>query len=308
MNTPAPVEHFPIRVVSARTGINAVTLRAWERRYGLLRPLRTAKGHRLYSGDDIARIERIVAWLERGMSIGRVRDLLERDEEQAGVPADAGVHSGWEEYRVHVSRAIAGFDEKRLDETVGEALSLYPFATVCERLLLPSAHESGVRRHTVPGTVAEQAFFDGWLRRKLSVRMQLAMRHLHGLPVLIGVLPVSQAATDLPLLVLATGLTGMEIPVVLLETPLPAEEWLVVMQQRPAAALVLYGDSAQETAALSRMLARLVPGGVPVALAGPAARIHETLAREQHALALTAMSPAAAARRLALYLGREHAP
>ncbi len=34
-------------------GINATTLRAWQRRYGLLKPLRTDGGHRLYSDDDV---------------------------------------------------------------------------------------------------------------------------------------------------------------------------------------------------------------------------------------------------------------
>ena len=43
----AQAGYFPIRVVSQRTGVNSVTLRAWERRYGLLKPLRTPKGHRL---------------------------------------------------------------------------------------------------------------------------------------------------------------------------------------------------------------------------------------------------------------------
>ena len=38
----------PIREVARITGVNAVTLRAWERRYGLIVPHRTAKGHRLF--------------------------------------------------------------------------------------------------------------------------------------------------------------------------------------------------------------------------------------------------------------------
>lgn len=38
---------YPIRTVSDLTGVNATTLRAWERRYGLIKPLRTDTGHRL---------------------------------------------------------------------------------------------------------------------------------------------------------------------------------------------------------------------------------------------------------------------
>lgn len=46
---------FPIREVSRLTGVNPVTLRAWERRYGLIQPARTESGHRLYSMTDIER-------------------------------------------------------------------------------------------------------------------------------------------------------------------------------------------------------------------------------------------------------------
>src|SRR5918993_350259 len=42
--------------VSRRTGVTVPTLRAWERRYGLLVPVRTAGGHRRYSDDDVRRV------------------------------------------------------------------------------------------------------------------------------------------------------------------------------------------------------------------------------------------------------------
>ncbi|MEX5590846.1 MerR family transcriptional regulator, partial [Pseudomonas urmiensis] len=61
-------ELFPIREVSRLTGVNAVTLRAWERRYGLIQPTRTDSGHRLYSHADIDDIRRILGWLERGVA------------------------------------------------------------------------------------------------------------------------------------------------------------------------------------------------------------------------------------------------
>lgn len=56
---------FPIREVARLTGVNPVTLRAWERRYGLIQPLRTESGHRLYSSTDIDTVHRILDWIER---------------------------------------------------------------------------------------------------------------------------------------------------------------------------------------------------------------------------------------------------
>ncbi|MCW8329353.1 MerR family transcriptional regulator [Photobacterium sp. SDRW27] len=68
---------YTIKEVSEKTGINSVTLRAWQRRYGLLNPKRTEKGHRLYSDIDIEKIYDILSWLEKGVAIGKVRPLLE---------------------------------------------------------------------------------------------------------------------------------------------------------------------------------------------------------------------------------------
>ena len=69
-----------IQQVSTRCGIPAVTLRAWERRYGLLSPGRTEKGHRRYSEADMARIQQIQQWLERGVPISQVSGLLRSEE------------------------------------------------------------------------------------------------------------------------------------------------------------------------------------------------------------------------------------
>jgi DNA-binding transcriptional MerR regulator len=67
---------FPIRYVCAETGLKPVTLRAWERRYGLIRPVRTPKGHRLYSSADLVMIHKIRTLLEEGVAVSQVARLL----------------------------------------------------------------------------------------------------------------------------------------------------------------------------------------------------------------------------------------
>ncbi|HWS03208.1 MAG TPA: MerR family transcriptional regulator, partial [Gammaproteobacteria bacterium] len=73
---------FPIRTVANLTGVNPVTLRAWERRYQLLRPERTAKGHRLYSQQDVERIRKVLDLLDRGIAISQVTGLLEESAQE----------------------------------------------------------------------------------------------------------------------------------------------------------------------------------------------------------------------------------
>lgn len=67
---------YSIGDVAERCGINPVTLRAWQRRYGLLKPQRTEGGHRQFDEDDIQRIEEIKRWIESGVPVGKVKALL----------------------------------------------------------------------------------------------------------------------------------------------------------------------------------------------------------------------------------------
>ena len=60
-----PPEQYSIRQLSEISGVNAVTIRAWERRYGLLKPSRTTKGHRFYDDADIDMVRNILNWLDR---------------------------------------------------------------------------------------------------------------------------------------------------------------------------------------------------------------------------------------------------
>lgn len=61
-------------------GITATTLRAWQRRYGLLKPMRTDGGHRLYSDDDVQQALKILDWVKKGVPVSQVKPLLARPE------------------------------------------------------------------------------------------------------------------------------------------------------------------------------------------------------------------------------------
>ena len=128
---------LPIREVSRRTGVNPVTLRAWERRYGLVVPQRTPKGHRLYSEAQIARIQAILTWLGRGVAVSKIRALL---DDNAAMPADTSA-SPWDDLRQQCIAAIGRINERQLDELFNAALAIYPAQTLCEQLMLPLLEE-----------------------------------------------------------------------------------------------------------------------------------------------------------------------
>jgi hypothetical protein len=62
---------YTIGEVALLCDINPVTLRAWQRRYGLLKPQRTDGGHRLFNDADIDRIREIKSWIDNGVQVGK---------------------------------------------------------------------------------------------------------------------------------------------------------------------------------------------------------------------------------------------
>ncbi len=80
---------YAIREVSEITGVKPVTLRAWQRRYNLVQPERTEKGHRLYSEDNIEMIREIQGWLAKGIAIGKVKDLLVNPDAEGALAAES---------------------------------------------------------------------------------------------------------------------------------------------------------------------------------------------------------------------------
>ena len=65
----------PVRVVAQRTGLSPDVLRAWERRYQAVRPVRTAGGQRLYTSADIERLALLHQATRTGRQIHQLTPL-----------------------------------------------------------------------------------------------------------------------------------------------------------------------------------------------------------------------------------------
>lgn len=73
---------YTIGEVALLCDINPVTLRAWQRRYGLLKPQRTDGGHRLFNDADIDRIREIKRWIDNSVQVSKVKVLLSSDSSE----------------------------------------------------------------------------------------------------------------------------------------------------------------------------------------------------------------------------------
>ncbi|EJO91483.1 MerR family transcriptional regulator [Ectopseudomonas mendocina DLHK] len=260
--------YLPIREVARSTGINAVTLRAWERRYGLIVPYRTPKGHRLYSPANLERIHAILAWLARGVAVGQVKALLDH-----GHTPQAPSTDNWSRQRNELLECIAELNERRLDERFNAALALYPASTLAEQLLWPLFGDLRQRWQGQFGARLEQVFFFSWLRSKLATRIYHGNRQLGGAPLLL--INLGEAPMEPGLWLSAWLASASDCPVEVFDWPLPPGELLTAVEQIAPRALLLYAEQTLDGALLRRHLPRLAAQSpVPVLIAGPSAHIH----------------------------------
>ncbi|NER63010.1 MerR family transcriptional regulator [Pseudomonas sp. MAFF212427] len=264
-------ELFPIREVARLTGINPVTLRAWERRYGLIQPTRTESGHRLYSRSDIDDVRAILGWIERGVSVSKVGKILARTrtlKEQAPVPEGSG-QADLRQWQAQVRQAIKGFDEGRLEQVYGQVFASYPLLVVFQDIFMPVWHDLRGPSE-VFGAQSEWLFLDGFLRARALQRLQLA-REQQEVSVLLAAIPGH--CRELELLVAALSLGCSEIAIKVLALGQPMEELGLVCERIAPHALVLFSNHSP-AADLPKRLARLANAvDCPVLFAGEAAEL-----------------------------------
>lgn len=164
---------YNLKVVVQETGLKPDTLRAWERRYGLPQPERTAGGHRLYSQRDIDTLKWLVARQEEGMSISRAVELWARLTEEGQDPLRstqfasmqpvevimaAPVGDVLENLRREWVSACLSFSEVKAEQILNQAFALYRVETVCLELLLKGLAEIGNRWYEGEISVQQEHF------------------------------------------------------------------------------------------------------------------------------------------------------
>ncbi len=161
-------EHTPkynVKAVAHLVGISAVTLRAWERRYGLPSPQRGSQGYRLYSERDVHVLRWLKTQTESGMNISRAAQYL-ADLRQAGSdPTLAVKHDPVIEQPAspdNLARRCVNawvvLDEHTASETLRLAFSLYPVERVLMDVVRPALVDMGERWHRGEITIAAEHF------------------------------------------------------------------------------------------------------------------------------------------------------
>jgi len=129
------IKQFPIRHVAQVTGVLPVTLRAWERRYNLIKPERTPKGHRLYSEADIQVVHQIVRLLDQGISVGQIRQTLLGTSKQQNTASD------WPAFREQLMRSLHELKTLQTLAVLRRAGEVYPLHALLTELIRPTLQQ-----------------------------------------------------------------------------------------------------------------------------------------------------------------------
>ena len=250
-------ELLRIGELSKRTGVSAESLRAWERRYRLLRPTRSAGGLRLYSPDDLERVRKMRAHLAAGLAAAEAARL-------ACAPDDEDSRSGSADpvrLRAALAAAVERFDEAAAQALLDRAVAALSIDALLVELVLPYLHGLGAGWERGETSVAQEHFASGLIRGRL-----LGLARGWGL----GVGPIALLAClpgefhDLGLIAFGLALRARGWRIVFLGADTPAKTIDTAARMIDPALVVLSGVSPKR---LRPVIAQLRPLAARYALA-----------------------------------------
>ncbi|BBR58381.1 MULTISPECIES: MerR family transcriptional regulator [unclassified Klebsiella] len=131
---------YSIGDVAERCGINPVTLRAWQRRYGLLKPQRSEGGHRQFDEEDIQRIEEIKRWIKSGVPVGKVKALLEESQ--------TTTHDDWSALQEEMMAALRSARPARLRAKISALGREHPCDALIDHVFVPVRQRLSLDQNT----------------------------------------------------------------------------------------------------------------------------------------------------------------
>jgi len=224
---------YPLRAAARLTGLSPEILRAWERRYAVVEPLRTPGGTRRYSAADLERLQLVKAAVDAGHRIGQVArlGLVELKERSAAVRVSTAGQLD------DILEALDQFDDATCQRLLSLQLSTLGPVRFAREVALPLVQEigerwAGGRMGIAPGHLATSL-----LRSLLGSALQPTATSLLG-PRIVFATPTGERH-ELGLLMAALTALGAGANPLYLGLELPVEDLLAAVEASNAKALAL---------------------------------------------------------------------
>jgi DNA-binding transcriptional MerR regulator/methylmalonyl-CoA mutase cobalamin-binding subunit len=269
----------PIRVVSQRTGLTPATLRAWERRYGVVAPGRSEGGQRLYSDADVLRLNRLHLLTEAGRSISSVATLSDREAEallredrENLASTSSAEHPNGPESAAMVQesvRFILQLDGASLERELRRAAVTLGAQPFLENVLAPLLHRVGAGWSRGEMRPAHEHLCTAVVERVLTWLTEPVMATSEAPHLLITTLPGERHGLGAMLVAAATGLEGWEVTQLGTDLPLPdIVQAAAALGARAVALSVVHVADPSTTAADLAKLRAQIPGETALILGG----------------------------------------
>jgi len=247
---------YTIKRAAELTGISVATLRAWERRYGVVSPQRSDGGYRLYGPEDVralAIMNSLVneGWSAREAAAETTRRLSSRDpagreapfgradrEGRGGrvAPLRPGGRYQSEDAEAFV-RAAERLDSASATAVLDARFALGTFEHVVDDWLMPTLQLVGEEWAHGRLTVAGEHLVSYAVQRRLAAAYEAASGRVDGPTLLIGLPP--GARHELGLLAFAVAARRAGFATVYVGADLPVEDWLRAIEARGATGMVM---------------------------------------------------------------------
>lgn len=228
---------YPLGAAARMTGLTPDTLRAWERRYAVVVPLRTPGGTRRYTAADLETLRLVKAAVDAGHRISQVAGLP-RDEllgiTARGAPREGATAADPSDAILDALKRLDAEESERLIALQLAALGPRRFARDVASPLLERVGDAWSRGELC---VASEHLATSVLRSLLGASLRPTLRGGAGAPIVFGTLPGERH--EMGLLIAAITAAAVGGRVVYLGADLPVEEFVRVVEATGAEAIAI---------------------------------------------------------------------
>jgi len=260
---------YTIKQAAGLSGVPETSLRAWERRYGVVAPRRPHTGYRLYDDDAVARVSTMRGLVEAGWSASQAAAAVREGTGAAALasalsttsrtaPADGPSNAA--ELMSRFLTAAARLDLIGIERTLDQGFALGSFEHVVDSWLFPTLEALGEGWARGEIDVAGEHAASHAVHRRLAAAFQAAGSASRRRPVVVGLPPGSRH--ELGALAFATALRRRGLAVLYLGADVPVASWDAAVSAASARAAVLGVVMSQDrpsTVEVARLLAARHP-------------------------------------------------
>ena len=249
---------FNIGAVSRMTDIAETTLRVWERRYDFPKSARTAGGHRLYSQQDVMRLQWVKLRIDEGMQTNQAIRALQHVEREGDIlpstpspmaAARTGNGNSLETMHQSLLDSLLAHDAEAASRVLSDVLALYPMENLIFDMILPVLNDIGEAWSSGQLDVATEHFATNHLRQHLLMWTRTGPPSYHVSPVVLACAPGELHEGSL--LILSVLLRRLRWPVIYLGQTMPLSDLVTFVKEVDASILVLVAMTEETARTLS---------------------------------------------------------